>query len=453
MPVTYPILATPGTGPPGPAPTPAPPPDEPTGQWVASYLAEATTRFHRSLDLGEVVGQVLRSLVPRLVEAAVLHLWDDDRSLRPVGAAHADEALAGDLLDHLARLALPRDAVEVLLPRGGAASRGLAALEAALLGQQRCLDDPWPPTASQVAILTRDDRPVGVLHVRTRPGGCPLLAKLLPELAARAGRALSNAATTAEHAALTAELHRAVAPAVPPVLGGLHVASRYLAASRSRAAGGDFFDIREGPAGITAVLGDVQGHGIPAVATAALCRLTVRGLGASLHRPADLLEALDRTLGEHFATGEGAEGFATAVAVVLRPGAGGSWDAEIATGGHPPPLVVRGGVVEAVDVQGLLLGALGPRPRGHAQVALAPGDALVLASDGIVGAGGARGIADVLSDVDRGDATAVAESLMAWGAVAGDPGDDRSVVVLVAPDHQMCERDPSRRNETWNENR
>jgi sigma-B regulation protein RsbU (phosphoserine phosphatase) len=70
--------------------------------------------------------------------------------------------------------------------------------------------------------------------------------------------------------------------------------------------------------------------------------------------------------------------------VALRP-EGEGWEAGIASGGHPLPLVLRaGGEVHQVGRTGTLLGIVPDPDLGAERVTLGPGDALVLYTDGVI---------------------------------------------------------------------
>ncbi len=121
----------------------------------------------------------------------------------------------------------------------------------------------------------------------------------------------------------------AVLPPLPEHVGPIRCVGLYRAAQRETLVGGDFFDVREGPRGVRAVMGDVQGHGLSAVGT------VVSLLGAFREAALDQpdLEAvaarLDRRLRVDSAGTDYAELFATALLLEFSSDAGryGSWPA------------------------------------------------------------------------------------------------------------------------------
>ncbi len=184
---------------------------------------------------------------------------------------------------------------------------------------------------------------------------------------------------------------RAVVPPVPERVGAVRCAGLYRAAERGTLVGGDFFDVRESPYGVRAVLGDVRGHGLAAIATVASLMGAFRE--AVLDRPTleDVAARLDRRLTVDSARSPDTELFATAVLLEFAPGAD---RVRIVVCGHPPPLLLRDGTaaeVPAVPWTPLGLGLPGAAPPTGLDVPLRPGDRVFLASDGVWEARNAAG--------------------------------------------------------------
>ena len=176
---------------------------------------------------------------------------------------------------------------------------------------------------------------------------------------------------------------RALVPPVPERVGPVRCAGLYRAAERGTLVGGDFFDVRESAHGVRAVLGDVQGHGLAAVATVASLLGAFRE--AVLDQPdlESVAARLDRRLAVDSARVRHAELFATAVLLEFTPGA----DAvRVVACGHPPPVLLRDGTATEVDVvpwTPLGLGLPDAAPPAGRVLPLCPGDRLFLASDGV----------------------------------------------------------------------
>jgi hypothetical protein len=138
------------------------------------------------------------------------------------------------------------------------------------------------------------------------------------------------------------DMQAALVPAIPERLGGLAVSVAYRPAD-GPAAGGDFYDLFElEPGRVAIVLGDVVGHGRPALTQAALTRYTLRAyLQAGLEPRAALTLA-----GSVLAT-PGEKRFATVV-VAIHDSAGGRLT--YACAGHPAPISIGFDAPEPIGV-------------------------------------------------------------------------------------------------------
>ncbi|MFV0137594.1 SpoIIE family protein phosphatase [Streptomyces sp. HMX87] len=200
---------------------------------------------------------------------------------------------------------------------------------------------------------------------------------LARELAGRAAVQIDNARwyQNARNSALT--LQRSMLPSHPRVTGGLEVASRYQPAEATSEVGGDWFDVIPLEDSKTAlVVGDVMGSGITAAASMGRLRTATNTLASLGLDPARLLEHLERT------TAGLDQSIATCVYAVHDPN---RQECRIANAGHLPPIRVRAGrPPELLDLPtGVPLG-VGGVPFSTTTVDLAPGDRLVLYTDGLV---------------------------------------------------------------------
>ncbi|MFJ6717355.1 MULTISPECIES: PP2C family protein-serine/threonine phosphatase [unclassified Streptomyces] len=276
-----------------------------------------------------------------------------------------------------------------------------------------------------------------------------LLSVVIAWVRRRRDAQLVNVRTVAEAAQL------ALLPPVPERVGRVRCDGLYRAAQRGTLVGGDLFDVRAGPYGVRAVVGDVRGHGLAAVGTVAALLGAFRE--ATLDDPG--LEAvaarLDRRLLEDAATGseEHPELFATAVLLEFPP----ERDVvRIASCGHPPVLLLRDFEARELVAEPsppLGLGLAGPAPARITEVPLLPGDRLVVHTDGVTEARDAAGhfypLADRVPTLARdpeGLPRAVWRDLLAF--TEGGPGDDVAVLVLsaaeaaAAPDPSVPARGP-----------
>ncbi|MEV7556795.1 PP2C family protein-serine/threonine phosphatase [Streptomyces sp. NPDC089795] len=229
----------------------------------------------------------------------------------------------------------------------------------------------------------------------------------------------------------------AVLPPVPDRVGPVRCSGLYRAAQRGTLVGGDLYDVRAGPHGVRVLVGDVQGHGLAAVATVGALLGAFReaviddvGLGAVAAR-------LDRRLVADAAAAsvEHPELFATAVLLEFPPGLD---VVRIVSCGHPSALRVRGPEVEEVAVDPgppLGLGLAGPSPPKVTELAVRPGDQLLLHTDGVTEARDATGHfyplaarVPVLARDPGGLLGAVWQDLLAF--TNGGPNDDVALLLL-----------------------
>ncbi|KUL37526.1 SpoIIE family protein phosphatase [Actinoplanes awajinensis] len=198
--------------------------------------------------------------------------------------------------------------------------------------------------------------------------------------------ALANARTaldTAQEAlARTGELSRSLQESLlPPVLlppPGLDAAARYLTATGDASVGGDFYDLFQarGP-WWSAVLGDVCGKGTEAAKVTALARYTLRADAGEHLSPASVLRRLNTAM-----LAQRAPRFLTAVQATFRATAAGL-AGRLCLAGHPPALIRRAdGRVQPVGVPGVLLGVAETVRVTDVRFRMAPGDLMLLYTDG-----------------------------------------------------------------------
>ncbi|MFJ9080267.1 PP2C family protein-serine/threonine phosphatase [Streptomyces sp. NPDC102278] len=174
---------------------------------------------------------------------------------------------------------------------------------------------------------------------------------------------------------------------MPRRIGSMEIESLYLAAAAEARIGGDFYEVVDTPHGVRLLIGDVRGKGLPAVGAAAAI---VNAFREAAYGEADMIDVarrLDASSTRYNAAfpPEGPmERFATALLVEI-PHDGRHID--ILNCGHPPPLLLTRGrlrVLESATPSPLL--SLAELIGEHYNVDtfdLAPGDLLLLYTDGI----------------------------------------------------------------------
>ncbi|WP_019927366.1 GAF domain-containing SpoIIE family protein phosphatase [Nocardia sp. BMG111209] len=182
--------------------------------------------------------------------------------------------------------------------------------------------------------------------------------------------------------AQSAELARSLQDSLlPPILRpvpGADSAARYLPASGEVSVVGDFYDLFQarGP-WWTAVLGDVCGKGTEAAKVTALARYTLRADAGEHLSPAVVLGRLNSAM-----RAQRAPRFLTAVQATFRTTDAGV-TGRLCLAGHPPALLRRAdGRVQQVGTSGTLLGVFDDVDLTDVRFRLAPGDLLLLYTDG-----------------------------------------------------------------------
>ena len=179
---------------------------------------------------------------------------------------------------------------------------------------------------------------------------------------------------------LVSDLQRSLLPAVLQEPPGLETAAHYRMASTSEV-GGDFynlFPLDDGRWGF--FLGDVSGKGVEAAAVTALARYTLRAAAVYDPDPAAVLHNLNRVLYQEYRHDAR---YCTVVfgILTLRPD---GFQAVIASGGHPEPLLLRaGGTAEHQHTKGRMVGVFPDSKYTNTIVTVTPGDTLVLYTDGV----------------------------------------------------------------------
>ena len=231
---------------------------------------------------------------------------------------------------------------------------------------------------------------------------------------------------------LAQEVQARLLPPAPPRLAGYDLAGASLPSSEI---GGDYFDFLPlADGGLGLAIADVSGKGIPAALVMATFRVLLRVEAARGAGVAATASAVNRLLKDT----SGGRAFVTGFYGVLEPGRG---RLVFANCGHPPPLLLRaGGGTDRLAPSGPLLGVFTDAVFDEGEAVLAPGDTLVLYTDGVVEAldaaeeefGAERLAAAVRAAGGRPAAEVVTEVVRAARAFAGraELDDDCTLVVV-----------------------
>ena len=226
-------------------------------------------------------------------------------------------------------------------------------------------------------------------------------------------------------------LQAAILPNELPEIPGASVVARYVAASENVAVGGDFYDVFVlDDERVLLTVGDVAGKGVQAAEAVGQLRNGLRMAAVLDPDPMAMVAALNALVARGFKAP-----FATAVVAVYRPAAGRlDW----ASAGHLPLVVRRAsGACELVGVDPTHppIGVSGQELAPPASLTLAPGDAVLLFTDGLIERRG-EDLGDSLDELVRAvadgplDVSGLVVSVLGRSVGTGPRQDDVCVLAL-----------------------
>jgi PAS domain S-box-containing protein len=412
-------------------------------------LSEAGAAMAETLDARRMLGALVRTTSRGFSDYCSVYRLDRTGSVMDVVTAHRDLVLDG-VLRRAATMRLPQADDEgsliarVLRTEEAAWEPDLAPTfmnEVTATEEQRALGSRLKPRSAIAVPLVGRGRILGIMGLVRTEGSPPFVREdrdLAIELGRRAGSLLDNARLYAERELIADTLQRSLVPPELPDVPGLEVGARYRSAAPGTTVGGDFYDVFEVDLdNWGALIGDVVGKGPRAAAMMGLARYTIRTAAMSETRPSALLETLNEAILRQVRDNM----FCTACfARVRRDGAHAR--VTIASGGHPLPLLVHpDGRVETSGEPGTLLGVFEDPTIVDRVLDLAPGDALVMYTDGVVDERrgdeefGEERLRELLSTLGRASAQEIADSIdrAVLDFRTGDQKDDVAVLVLKVP--------------------
>ncbi len=411
-------------------------------------LAEASMSLSRSLDMDTTVAEVGRLLVPRFADWCLLQLLRDGQ-LETVAVQHRDpettewaRTLTGAFPT---RMDSPTGAAHVLRTGQSEVYPYIPAelIEATAVNAEhlRLLRTLGLTSAIVVPLTGRGDvvGAVTLIHAESGRHYGEEDVAFLEAVAARVAVALDTAATFEQQSerlagvTLVAEAaQRAILSPPPARTGPVALSARYLSAAFEAQVGGDLYEVVRGPASVRLLVGDVRGKGLSAVRTATVVLGEFRAAAAGQGDVAHVAREIDRRILPYLPD---AEDFVTAVLVDISHDGG----FDIVSCGHPPPVLLTArGDVEEVELDHSPPLGLGVDPvvaRGK----LAPGDRLLLFTDGLIEARSPSGTfidpAPFLPAVGRADFdTALDGLLTSLKRAAGHELEDDLALLLACYD-------------------
>ncbi|MEV0969920.1 SpoIIE family protein phosphatase [Microtetraspora glauca] len=359
-----------------------------------ALVAESTVALTSTLDMEEALRRLVRLVVPRLADWAVVDLLDDNEELRRVTVVHDEngtivnvEELEGPMPPVTEQSRQPLSQVLLGAPStlvipdmyDELPDSGMAAVQRDLFqttGMHSAVIAPLRGRLGQVLGALTVGR--AAQHRQFGPGEL----SLVDDIGRRAGLAVDNARLYERERRSVETMQRHLLPPMPEV-DDLQMSARYIAAPHASEVGGDWYDVFVLPDGVSAlVIGDVIGHDLTAAAQMSQLRNLLRAYAWEYQGPPSLVvDRLDRAL-PHISTAT----LATLVFARVEGPEGGPWRLHWTSAGHPPPLLVteNGKVSFLEDGQGLLLGTDVATERPDATAPLPPKATLVLYTDGLI---------------------------------------------------------------------
>ena len=147
--------------------------------------------------------------------------------------------------------------------------------------------------------------------------------------------------------------------------------------------GGDFFDLVCTEQGLSLIVADVSGKGVPAAVVASTLQGMLYSQLALDSSLPEMIGAVNRFLCEKV----GGQKYATLVVARLLP----NGEMELMNCGHVPPLIVSQGKASQVDAGNLPVGLIASAEFASCKIQLKPGDRLLVVTDGVTEAEDANG--------------------------------------------------------------
>ncbi len=415
-----------------------PPPAAPNPQHLAT-LYEITRTLNSSLDLGEVLENIMDRVIEVTgAERGFLMLYDEAREELEFQVARGidrSDLESPEFQVSTTILEQVREARKALLTDNAQYDDRFKQGESIMiLGLRSILCVP---------IMVRD-RLIGLVYVDNRLHVGMFNQQhleLLTAFASQAGVAIENArlyqvavekGRMEKELQMARDIQRGLIPDELPDSPGYEVAADWRSA---REVAGDFYDVillGEGDVGV--VIADVSDKGAPAAIFMAVASSFIRGVALSAKSPEDMLRQAHTSILKETQSGM----FVTVYYAILHPGG----KITGVNAGHNRPLLYRTaqGEHEFLPRGGRPLGWFEELPVQAVTYQLAPGDVLVFYTDGLIEAENLQGEPygqDRLVEVVRANATLAASAIMhkiiaSMEAFMGaaPPFDDTTLVVV-----------------------
>ncbi|HWL49879.1 MAG TPA: SpoIIE family protein phosphatase [Acidimicrobiia bacterium] len=369
---------------------------------VINFFQDITAQFRRdeiqellytvyealgsSLDRDENLQELARALVPRMGSWCAVHLIQGG-ILVPVATVYPDEDDARTLVHMVGpnQISLDENRLQARVAKSGRPEVIGAITEEMveeaetsggdLIGVVRRLD---LNSVACVAISV-GRRVIGTLTL-ARSSPDPELdmadVDVLAAVADRTAAAMENAGLYEQQREIAETLQTVLTPKTLPRVPGVELAARYRPLSLVGHVGGDFYDVFPTADGRTAVLvGDIAGKGVEAAAAVGLARYTLRSTIALDPTSATVINRINESLLE--------EDRMCTLAYLILEAQGDRFKLRVTLAGHPPPIIIhQDGAMERLGQPCPPVGVLPKLTPIEDERWLAPGDMVVLYTDG-----------------------------------------------------------------------
>ncbi len=347
-------------------------------------IARANALLAHWLDYPTPMDDLCGLLVPEVAEICVIDLVEESQLTR-VGQAYVDPEygrLTAELEDAVPLGAITAGPMAVIRTGETLVYEEITADEmAAGLPDTvpRELLDALTPSSSLIVPLIGRGATIGTLSVSRRGGRFDDDdRRFAEEFGRHVGLAVANAQLFEREHAIAAALQQSLLPPTLPEIPGLEIAARYEPGGTRLTVGGDFYDLFPiGDGRWYAMVGDVCGTGAEAAAITSQVRYTARALAERVGGPSELLVEVNTALLQR-----GDTRFCTALAAQLVPADDGL-HVTLASGGHPPPVLISRHGTRLVDCRGTLLGVYEDVEAEAVELVLREGEALAMYTDGV----------------------------------------------------------------------
>lgn len=341
--------------------------------WASTALLQVAEAVSSLTTLDEILETIVR-ITPILVGAdrCAILLWDE---LTQFFVPVQQYGLSPEIADLFWQLRLSPQAIG--MAEGEIEAPPVANNLIPLLGEQNLLLLPlqtWGELLGLMAVDYADESPSGIERRRNILTGIANQAAIAIE-GDRLAREAADQERLARELEVAQEIQVSFLPQSQPSLPGWEIAAHWRSARR---VGGDFYDFLWLPDGqLGLVIADVADKGIPAALFMALSRTLVRVSALTGRGPARALERANQLI----LSDARSDLFVTIFYAVIDPTTG---QMAYTSAGHNPPLLVRAdGQVENLHCRGIALGVLEEIQLTDKETHLAPGDTLVLYTDGV----------------------------------------------------------------------